>query len=48
MYCREFEKIARDTSQVIKTIPPKEYVPVPAKIQTIANLALEGLQEAEN
>ena len=47
MYYREFEKIARDTSQVIKTIPPKEYVPVPAKIQTIANLALEGLEEAE-
>lgn len=47
MYHHEFTKIAEDTNQVVKSIPPKDYVPVPKKIEIISNLALEALNEFE-
>lgn len=47
MYFKEFDKIARETNQVLKNIPPQDYTPVPKKIEKLANLALEGLSEHE-
>ncbi len=48
MYHHEFTKIAEETNQVVRSIPPTMYVPVPKKIKLIADLALEALEDGKD